>query len=140
MKNKLKYHSLNISHFRLDGGAMYGIIPKPLWEKKSPPDAQNRIDLALADIESYLNLNPYNPDLWYEKGRILSLLNKPKEAITAYSEALKYKSNNLGLYHYQRARTYAAINMMAEAKIDLQQAISLQFNNIDPTFRTQLGL
>ncbi len=100
----------------------------------------NRIDLALADIESYLKLNPYNPDLWYEKGRILSLLNKPQEAITAYSEALKYKSNNLGLYHYQRARTYAAINMMAEAKIDLQQAISLQFNNIDPTFRTQLGL
>ena len=73
----------------------------------------NRIDLALADIESYLNLNPYNPDLWYEKGRILSLLNKPQEAITAYSEALKYKSNNLGLYHYQRARTYAAINMLS---------------------------
>src|SRR5262249_23497628 len=32
--------------FRLDGGAMFGVVPKPLWEKKSPPDAQNRISLA----------------------------------------------------------------------------------------------
>lgn len=100
----------------------------------------NRIDLALADIESYLKLNPYNPDLWYEKGRILRLLNRPQEAITAYGEALKYQSNNTGLYFYERARTYASLNMMQEAKNDLQQAINLKFNNIDAAFRTQLGL
>ncbi len=33
--------------FRLDGGAMFGIVPKPLWEKKAPPDEQNRITLGL---------------------------------------------------------------------------------------------
>lgn len=33
--------------FRLDGGAMFGIVPKPLWEKTSPPDRQNRILLNL---------------------------------------------------------------------------------------------
>ncbi len=33
--------------FRLDGGAMFGIIPKPLWEKKSPADERNRILLAM---------------------------------------------------------------------------------------------
>jgi glyoxylase-like metal-dependent hydrolase (beta-lactamase superfamily II) len=32
--------------FALDGGAMFGIIPKPLWEKKIPPDEQNRIPMA----------------------------------------------------------------------------------------------
>lgn len=32
--------------FGLDGGAMFGVVPKPLWEKKSPPDARNRIRLA----------------------------------------------------------------------------------------------
>lgn len=42
-----KYSLLEPSHFRLDGGAMYGIIPRPLWSKKSPPDEENRIDLAL---------------------------------------------------------------------------------------------
>jgi glyoxylase-like metal-dependent hydrolase (beta-lactamase superfamily II) len=33
--------------FRLDGGAMFGVIPRPLWEKKSPPDDHNRILLAM---------------------------------------------------------------------------------------------
>ncbi len=30
----------------LDGGAMFGIIPKPLWERRIPADARNRIPLA----------------------------------------------------------------------------------------------
>ena len=29
--------------FALDGGAMFGVVPKVLWEKKSPPDQNNRI-------------------------------------------------------------------------------------------------
>jgi glyoxylase-like metal-dependent hydrolase (beta-lactamase superfamily II) len=29
--------------FGLDGGAMFGVVPKTLWEKKSPPDDRNRI-------------------------------------------------------------------------------------------------
>lgn len=33
--------------FRLDGGAMFGVVPKPLWEKKAPPDSSNRILLGL---------------------------------------------------------------------------------------------
>jgi glyoxylase-like metal-dependent hydrolase (beta-lactamase superfamily II) len=32
---------------RLDGGAMFGIIPRPLWEKQMPPDTRNRITLAM---------------------------------------------------------------------------------------------
>ena len=32
--------------FYLDGGAMFGVIPKPLWEKRSPADARNRILLG----------------------------------------------------------------------------------------------
>ena len=33
-------------NFYLDGGAMFGVVPRPLWEKKSPPDNRNRIRLA----------------------------------------------------------------------------------------------
>jgi glyoxylase-like metal-dependent hydrolase (beta-lactamase superfamily II) len=33
--------------FRLDGGAMFGVVPRPLWEKLAPPDARNRIGLGL---------------------------------------------------------------------------------------------
>src|SRR5215510_5381210 len=32
--------------FRLDGGAMFGVVPRVLWEKGSPPDAQHRIRMA----------------------------------------------------------------------------------------------
>lgn len=31
---------------RLDGGAMFGVVPKPLWEKKQPADERNRIRMA----------------------------------------------------------------------------------------------
>jgi glyoxylase-like metal-dependent hydrolase (beta-lactamase superfamily II) len=30
----------------LDGGAMFGVVPKPLWEKRAPADAKNRITLG----------------------------------------------------------------------------------------------
>jgi len=33
--------------FRLDGGAMFGRVPKEIWKKTNPPDKQNRILLAL---------------------------------------------------------------------------------------------
>jgi glyoxylase-like metal-dependent hydrolase (beta-lactamase superfamily II) len=32
--------------FRLDGGAMFGVVPKALWEKKFPADDRNRVGLA----------------------------------------------------------------------------------------------
>jgi glyoxylase-like metal-dependent hydrolase (beta-lactamase superfamily II) len=34
---------LDAGSFGLDGGAMFGVVPKVLWEKKSPPDEKNRI-------------------------------------------------------------------------------------------------
>lgn len=34
---------LDGGNFCLDGGAMFGVVPKILWEKKSPPDEKNRI-------------------------------------------------------------------------------------------------
>jgi methylmalonyl-CoA epimerase len=33
--------------FRLDGGAMFGVVPKTFWEKKSPPDDRNRIQMSM---------------------------------------------------------------------------------------------
>jgi len=39
-------HPIETGRFRLDGGAMFGIVPKPLWAKTNPPDDRNRILLA----------------------------------------------------------------------------------------------
>ena len=33
--------------YLLDGGAMFGVVPKPLWQKRIPADEQNRILLGL---------------------------------------------------------------------------------------------
>ena len=38
---------LETGRFKLDGGAMFGIVPKPLWEQRIPADDQNRIELAM---------------------------------------------------------------------------------------------
>ena len=35
------------TEFRLDGGAMFGVVPRNLWSRVSPPDAQNRIRMNL---------------------------------------------------------------------------------------------
>ena len=36
----------NAGLFRLDGGAMFGIVPKVLWQEKNPPDERNRISMC----------------------------------------------------------------------------------------------
>jgi len=36
--------------FRLDGGAMFGVVPKPLWQKRTTPDDRNRITLGLRPL------------------------------------------------------------------------------------------
>jgi glyoxylase-like metal-dependent hydrolase (beta-lactamase superfamily II) len=45
-----KLYSLFDGYFGLDGGAMFGVVPKPLWEKTNPPDERNRIKLALRPL------------------------------------------------------------------------------------------
>ena len=43
-------YSIETSTFGLDGGAMFGIIPKPLWEKKVPADDMNRIQMVTRSL------------------------------------------------------------------------------------------
>jgi len=48
--NKFKICGLRDGFFSLDGGAMFGVIPKVLWEKKCPADEKNRIKVGLNSI------------------------------------------------------------------------------------------
>jgi len=43
----MKLYTIETGHFKLDGGAMFGVVPKSLWNKTNPADANNMIDLAL---------------------------------------------------------------------------------------------
>ncbi|PYR61696.1 MAG: methylmalonyl-CoA epimerase [Acidobacteria bacterium] len=46
----LELISLCDGFFHLDGGPMFGSVPKALWEKKAPADARNRITLAMRPL------------------------------------------------------------------------------------------
>ncbi|MEM1000602.1 MAG: MBL fold metallo-hydrolase [Bacteroidota bacterium] len=43
----MKLHSIETGNFKLDGGAMFGVVPKPLWQRTNPADDRNRIDMAM---------------------------------------------------------------------------------------------
>jgi methylmalonyl-CoA epimerase len=46
----LELISLFDGFFRLDGGAMFGVVPKALWAKAAPPDDRNRILMAMRPL------------------------------------------------------------------------------------------
>jgi len=43
---RYELHPIETGEFALDGGAMFGVVPRSLWEKAHPPDERNRITMA----------------------------------------------------------------------------------------------
>jgi glyoxylase-like metal-dependent hydrolase (beta-lactamase superfamily II) len=56
----MKLHSIEAGNFKLDGGAMFGVVPKTIWNKTNPADSNNLIDIAarclLIELENRLIL------------------------------------------------------------------------------------
>ena len=46
----MKLYSIETGHFKLDGGAMFGVVPKSLWQRTNPADANNMIDIAATSL------------------------------------------------------------------------------------------
>ncbi|MFL2576118.1 MAG: MBL fold metallo-hydrolase, partial [Flavobacteriaceae bacterium] len=46
----MKLHIIETGNFKLDGGAMFGVVPKSLWNRTNPADGQNRINLAARSL------------------------------------------------------------------------------------------
>jgi glyoxylase-like metal-dependent hydrolase (beta-lactamase superfamily II) len=42
----MKLHAIEAGNFKLDGGAMFGVVPKTMWNKTNPADENNLIDIA----------------------------------------------------------------------------------------------
>ena len=47
MVGDLRIHAIQAGGQKLDGGAMFGVVPKPLWERRIPADERNRIPLGM---------------------------------------------------------------------------------------------
>jgi glyoxylase-like metal-dependent hydrolase (beta-lactamase superfamily II) len=43
----MKLYSINTGYFKLDGGAMFGVVPKSMWQKLNPPDENNMCSWAM---------------------------------------------------------------------------------------------
>jgi glyoxylase-like metal-dependent hydrolase (beta-lactamase superfamily II) len=46
----MKLHVLNTGMFKLDGGAMFGVVPKTLWQKTNPADENNMCSWAMRSL------------------------------------------------------------------------------------------
>ena len=42
----MRLYPINAGNFKLDGGAMFGVVPKSLWTRTNPADQNNMIDIA----------------------------------------------------------------------------------------------
>ncbi|MCI0448878.1 MAG: MBL fold metallo-hydrolase [Chlorobi bacterium] len=45
-----KIYAIQTGLFKLDGGAMFGVVPKPLWSRTNPPDGRNRINMCMRSL------------------------------------------------------------------------------------------
>ncbi len=43
----MKIYSIETGNFKLDGGAMFGVVPKAIWQRTNPADSNNLIDMSL---------------------------------------------------------------------------------------------
>ncbi|MBP6732018.1 MAG: MBL fold metallo-hydrolase [Chitinophagales bacterium] len=43
----MKLHTIDTGYFKLDGGAMFGVVPKTMWQKLNPPDEKNLCTWAM---------------------------------------------------------------------------------------------
>lgn len=46
----MNLHVINTGRFKLDGGAMFGVVPKSIWEKTNPPDDKNMCPWAMRSL------------------------------------------------------------------------------------------
>ncbi len=46
----MKLYPIETGNFKLDGGAMFGVVPQSIWQKTNPADANNMIDIAARSL------------------------------------------------------------------------------------------
>jgi glyoxylase-like metal-dependent hydrolase (beta-lactamase superfamily II) len=95
-----KLSVVNTGFFRLDGGAMFGIIPKNLWEKTNPPDGQNRIKLATRNLllengSRKILVDTGMGDKWDEKAKKIYDIDQKRNSIEIALHELNLKPEDI---------------------------------------------
>ncbi len=87
------FRAFHDGRFKLDGGAMFGVVPKVMWEKHHPADEHNRIDLDLRCLlvengERRMLVDTGMGDRWDEKKRgLFAIERRPNQLVAELAEA-----------------------------------------------------
>ena len=97
---KFELHAINSGFFSLDGGAMFGIIPKPLWQKTNPADDANRIKLTTRNLllragKRNILIDTGMGDKWDEKSINIYNINQNNSALSAELSKLNLKPGDI---------------------------------------------
>jgi glyoxylase-like metal-dependent hydrolase (beta-lactamase superfamily II) len=91
---RFRIATANLGYYRLDGGAMFGTVPKTIWAGLITPDEDNRIKLATRALlidagERFFVVDVGNGNKWPEKlRRIYSIENFAPEEVGLNTEAV----------------------------------------------------
>jgi glyoxylase-like metal-dependent hydrolase (beta-lactamase superfamily II) len=114
----------NHGYFRLDGGSMFGTVPKTIWSKLAPPDEENRILLAARSLvirtgERVFMVDAGMGDRWTEKLRRIYDIqpgadNDPSFDTDSVTDII------LTHLHFDHARGIFRARPEAEGEVDLR--------------------
>jgi glyoxylase-like metal-dependent hydrolase (beta-lactamase superfamily II) len=91
-----RIHAVETGRFALDGGAMFGVVPKVLWERTDPADERNRISMAarallLVGHGRVILVDTGNGDKMPEKLRAIYRIDNESSNLTASLESLNLR-------------------------------------------------
>jgi glyoxylase-like metal-dependent hydrolase (beta-lactamase superfamily II) len=97
---KYKLSVVNTGFFRLDGGAMFGVIPKNLWQKSNPPDDQNRIKLATRNLllengKKKILVDTGMGNKWDDKAKKIYDIDQQRNSIETSLQELNLKPEDI---------------------------------------------
>ena len=105
----MEFHTILTGYFKLDGGAMFGVVPKSLWQTVNPPDERNLctwamrcllvihgknillIDTGLGDKQDAKFFSHYHPHGTTTLDSELARLGLTRADITAATAVLKVR-------------------------------------------------
>jgi len=97
---KYKLYPILTSYFRLDGGAMFGIIPKTLWNRNMPSDDLNRIQmvtrsLLLVSEDRKILIDTGNGHKWHEKFKKIYEIDNSKVTLEKSLNEVGYTPDDI---------------------------------------------
>lgn len=97
---------------------------------------RGRVDVAIADFDTAMRLDPEQPEAYLNKGAALIRRENPGEAVGLFTVALERNTSRPAIAHYGRAVANEQLGNLRDAYLDYQRASELDPGWADP--RTEL--